>query len=171
MRLKRWVYVIVLAATANAELLAQTTTSSTSFSLKVGDVSGITKLVLRKGKIDQLTTLLPNYTNLQILDLTKAGLQAFPAAICELPEITWLKLGNNDIDTVPDCICSLTKLTRLDLWDNNVFKLPDCLNDMPNLKVIDLNGMKYSFEEHDVLKEKFNKVKLILSAPCDCNFD
>lgn len=131
----------------------------------------VQKLSLRKVSPQKIEEHLAGFDSLKRLELVNCKLTEMPAAICGMQSLVFLNLGNNDLDSIPSCICDLPLLEQILLWDNNINALPDCLNDMPLLTTVDLIGMQYNQTEQDLFRERFPRLRLKFSEPCDCNFE
>lgn len=68
--------------------------------------------------------------------------KAFPAAICEHPEVKTIRAVNIGFTSLPDCLDQLVALEVLALGSNSFESVPDVFGSMPNLKNLDLSNNK-----------------------------
>ncbi|XP_023914504.1 receptor-like protein kinase HSL1 [Quercus suber] len=86
------------------------------------------------------------------LDLSTTNIAGpFPSLLCHLPNLTFLSLYNNSINsTLPLEISTCQNLQHLDLSQNLLTgALPHTLPSLPNLKYLDLTGNNFSGEIPD----------------------
>ncbi|CAB4276152.1 unnamed protein product [Prunus armeniaca] len=97
------------------------------------------------------------------IDLSSKNLAGpFPTVLCRLPNLTFLSLYNNSINsTLPPSLSTCQHLEHLDLAQNLLTgALPSTLPDLPNLKYLDLTGNNFSGEIPDTFG-RFQKLEVL----------
>jgi internalin A len=74
------------------------------------------------------------------LDLSGLDLDAVPASIGQLQNLTTLDLSQNQLTSVPEELGQLQNLTTLDLYENQITSVPRKLGQLQNLTTFDLYG-------------------------------
>ncbi|MBP5092825.1 MAG: leucine-rich repeat domain-containing protein [Abditibacteriota bacterium] len=134
----------------------------TSLPDSIGNLTGLTELILEHinltslpewiGKLTKLKvlnlrwnrlTFLPksigNLTRLTNLYLYNNNLTSLPESIGNLKSLKWLDLNVNNLTSLPDSIGNLTDLTELNFGSNNLTSLPESISNLTKLKVLRLN--------------------------------
>lgn len=74
-----------------------------------------------------------------LVDANMRG-KAFPATICDYPEIKTIRAVNIGFTSLPDCMGTLVNLEKLFISSNNFTSLPDVFGSMSNLEVLDISN-------------------------------
>jgi hypothetical protein len=106
------------------------------------------------GLDDLIDTLPESLTDLQIQNRDNSNvIIRIPESISRFKNLNLLLL-ENCIDAIPDSICELTNLKFLSLVNNQkLTKIPECVVNLPNIFFINLKGST-SVEIPNIMKEK-----------------
>jgi Leucine-rich repeat (LRR) protein len=83
--------------------------------------------------------------------------------LASLPNLRWLTLTVNKIETLPDDICSLKKLEGLQLAKNHLMGLPDRIGELDKLKYLTLYSNRISQVPESFFDLKLRKLNLALN--------
>lgn len=133
--------------------------------------TNLQELVLNRNKLDSLPQSITQLKHLTILRANRNEIDSFPAYLCKLNKLVILDLSNNYIKSIPDDIYKLKNLEEFIMWSNIIGHFPQSLSRLKNLKTFDLLHNEMSVSEQDKLKFLLPDVELILSPPCNCEFD
>lgn len=102
------------------------------------DFSHVTSLNLVDTKLSNVeASFLENFPNLHSLDLTGNSLDSFPAAISDMPRLTYLGLAENPIEWTEQSLAQLKNLKRMQVLimsNNNRLKVAPDISHMPDLQ-------------------------------------
>ena len=139
---------------------------------ELGDLTDLKELTLDRTKINGLPMALEKLQHLEYFSANGNKMTDFPEVILSWYDLEYLSLGNNLIDSIPLNIDRLGKLRTLNLWSNLIAFFPASLGDLTQLHSLDLTTNDMTEEEQSQLKTWINaSTKLLLSAPCRCDFD
>jgi len=159
-----------IADTGNIEKLILKKKRFTSIPKEIFNMTELEYLDLSKNKIDSIPKEIGNLKNLRVLILSKNKIKKIPLELYTLKKLKILDVSSNDISLLPRGIIGLSKLEELNLWNTSVDDLPFDIDQVKTLKVVDMRGILLNFEMQEELLELLPKVKLYLSAPCNCTF-
>ena len=111
---------------------------------------------------------LPN--GLLVLEMPNSRFEEWPRQLSLPRGLIRVDFSKAETSYIPEEFCALNNLSQLILWGSNVGKLPTCLQNIPSLKRIDLIGIQFNVEEHDAMQEIFEDQGILLSPPCNCDF-
>ena len=141
------------------------------FPAEILQFTNLQELVLNKNKLDSIPKSITQLKHLTILRANRNKIDSFPAYLCKLNKLVMLDLSNNYIKSIPDEIYKLKNLEELIMWSNIINHFPQSLSRLKKLKTFDLLHNEMSVSEQDKLKFLLPDVELILSPPCNCEFD
>jgi internalin A len=107
---------------------------------EIGELTSLTSLYLRYGRIKTLPDSIGNLKNLQSLYLSQNQLETLPHSIGKLSNLQFLHLDNNRINTLPDSIGNLRNLQSLYLSQNQLETLPHSIRKLTKLTLLNLNN-------------------------------
>jgi Leucine-rich repeat (LRR) protein len=128
----------------------------------------LTHLDLSNNKLTDFPEFIVEFKLLEELDFSKNKFTIFPKKICSLTQLKRLKFNRNLIEKIDSCISNLKKLEFIDFWDNPMRDFPEAFIKLNNLKEIHAEGIRYNQKFHDKWMRKLPNVKLFFDAPCDC---
>jgi len=105
------------------------------------------------------------------LDFHNSKFQDWPKQLVLPKSIKVIDMPKAEVAYLPEAFCALENLEKLIFWGSNVGTLLTCLHDLPLLKLIDLDGVQFNVEEHEALKEIYSEQGILLSPPCNCDFE
>ncbi|XP_038219636.1 uncharacterized protein LOC119837917, partial [Zerene cesonia] len=82
----------------------------------------------------------------------------FPAC----PNLTWLDLRDNDIESIPISIKNHPQLTHLLLQNNKIISMPNELGTVMTLKVLQLSGNPLTYPPKDIISAGTSKILTFL---------
>lgn len=129
------------------------------------------ELNLNRNKLDSLPPWLNQLQNLMIFSASRNEIETIPKEICRLPELHVLDMSNNYLKAIPKNIHKAKKLEELILWSNLISNFPPTLAQCENLKLVDLLHNEMSVNEQERIKFLLPDIELIMSPPCQCEFD
>jgi internalin A len=90
-----------------------------------------------RGEVPEWLRSLPN---INVLNLSGAGLTSLPGWLENLTTLTRLDLNDNNLAELPGSLGNLTALTHLNLSDNQLARVPEWLGNLADLETLDLSG-------------------------------
>jgi Leucine-rich repeat (LRR) protein len=125
-----------LKAQEDTELDTATIYTDFKFALKHGDE--VIKLSLKKQKLSRLPEeLFTAFPNLLWLELSKNHLDTLDQRIAQLQNLQYLDVSKNVLTTLPESIGKLKKLKRLIVSQNKLESLPIEMGQMESLEYLD----------------------------------
>jgi Leucine-rich repeat (LRR) protein len=138
---------------------------------ELAQLTDLKELILDRTKIATLPFALEKLERLEHFSANGNEISEFPEVILSWRNLEYLSLGNNIIDSIPLDIDLLGELRTLNLWSNLIAFFPASLGDLSQLISIDLTTNDMTEEEQLQLKSWMSpSTKLLLSAPCRCEF-
>ncbi|MEH0157206.1 leucine-rich repeat domain-containing protein [Limibacter armeniacum] len=157
-----------------------------TLSPRIAQLKQLKFLDLEKNKLSELPNEICELTKLEEIYLPFNQLESLPNDFGRLRSLRVIGLAENKFSQFPITLTQLTKLEVLDLSNNTIAEIPVEIANMKNLKVLALNGTKvHSFpdeirelkkleqvylidtslspEEVSEIREKLDKVELILN--------
>ncbi len=101
---------------------------------KVGELTGLRRLILNKNVLETLPASMVNLTQLEVLDVGDNELRAVPEWIGKLRNLRKLDLRNNEFSTLPAGLFTLKNLWHLHMWGNRLTTISEDLGKLENLK-------------------------------------
>jgi len=138
---------------------------------EIAALTDLRELRLRKNRLSALPDSWSTLTHLEEFDASLNRLAAFPPVILHWTQLRHLDLGDNNLDGLPEDIDVLRKLEILSVWSNPLERYPASLSDLPALQKLDLLHNLLDPEEHQWIQELLPGVVVILSPPCQCDFN
>ena len=110
------------------------------------DIAGtkVSKLSKPLGKCLKLKTITANACKIKFID----------EEVCNLPILSHLNLGSNQIDSLPNNFGNLTKLDGLDLGSNRLSELPGSIKKMKNLQYAHLDENRFDEIPNEIFQIK-----------------
>lgn len=120
----------------------------------IGNLQNLTIIWLEGNQLSSLPESIGNLKKLRYLALTYNQLTTLPESIGNLQNLAELDIIENQLTTLPESIGNLKKLYTLRLQNNQFSSLPESIKNLrETLKVLYLNGNKFSKEEKTKIKE------------------
>ncbi len=88
------------------------------------------------GYEDEFLDILYELRNLQSVNFSHTGLQAFPLALTRLPGLQHLDLSENSIIEIPDDIGNMRAILSLNLSSNHIREIPFSIGDLTELRYL-----------------------------------
>jgi Leucine-rich repeat (LRR) protein len=153
----------------------------------------ITHLKLKGQDLDTVPAAIAELRNLIVLDLSKNNIRTIPGFIVALPAIKVLNLSKNKITQIPreidrmdvleELIINQNPITELpksivgcrslkyiDAWGTEINHLDSSIAKAPKLTLIDLQSIRMGNKTQQAIVDNIKgKVKVKMSAPCDCD--
>ena len=168
----KWKVKDSLPSTQYLEINHKDIASLTELQLIALSNSAVTYISVKRMSASDFETLYP-YLPKQVvyLEFQNSKFQEWPAQLTFPSSVSVVDMPKAEVSYIPEAFCSLQNLEKIILWGSNVGKLPTCLQDLQFLKQIDLDGVQFNIEEHAALKEIFSEQGILLSPPCNCDFE
>jgi internalin A len=99
------------------------------------------------------------------LDLSRFGLTALPAALCELTQLHSLDLSRNNLITLPASVANLTQLWALNLSSNRLTTLPSGLKRLNQLDILCVHDNPGLSLPTEILGPSWENIKLGSANP------
>lgn len=125
-------------------------------------------LDLSRNRLRTLPKEIGTLTNLKKLILERNKLEQLPAEIGMLEDLRELVINRNELETLPEEISNLKKLRYIDMWSNNITSLPRSMEEMHALEEVDLRVIVFTEREQDNIRAVLQNVKIHMDEHCNC---
>ncbi|XP_050304409.1 leucine-rich repeat-containing protein 27-like isoform X2 [Anthonomus grandis grandis] len=116
-----------------------------------------------KSSLKEIPENVLDMSNLKMLFLERNLLVALPEDFfLKLPNLMWLDLRNNQLESIPRCIAHHQHLEHLLLTNNNISKLPNELGSVSNLKALQIADNPLTYPPKKVIQEGTKSIKRFL---------
>lgn len=117
----------------------------------IGQFTNLGRLDISSNKIPNFPSSITNLKKLKYMDAKHNAITSM-MDMCELPNLRYLHLDNNKIDTIPPTISNLTCLTSLALRNNVLNHIPDEIGTLTQLKKLDVMNNNITHIPISILK-------------------
>ena len=128
-------------------------------------------LILNRNRLENFPNWMANMKDLEVILADHNRLEEFPEVLLSMPKLRHVSLGENDLREIPLDIDLISQLEVLSLWGNALVLFPASLGNLAHLNTLDLLHNEMSLDEQEALRILLPEVQLILSEPCDCDFE
>ena len=121
-------------------------------------------LCLDNNNIMKIPSNIYNLENLKDLFLSENNISRLPKEFAKCKKLTQLCLSNNSISNI-ETLCEMKELEYLSLFNNQIFEIPSNICNLENLSVLDLskNNISYLPKEFGKCK-KLKKLYLLINS-------
>ncbi|MEZ4776489.1 MAG: leucine-rich repeat domain-containing protein [Bacteroidia bacterium] len=101
-------------------------------------LKGLNKISLSNNLVkDSLSFInLGSLPNLEFLDIRRNDIQTIPNTFCNLVNLRYLQISGNKLSELPDSFGRLNQLEELQIWSNDLQVLPESFGNLSKLKVV-----------------------------------
>lgn len=143
------------------------------------------QLIIQRKDIASISSLLWDYEDLTLLDLSHNNLKTIPEEIYKLSSLKSLRLGYNKLTSLPDSLTQLANLRELELPDNNlggfysegtvlrldslsylnlsnnnISSIPTTLRQLPGLSTLHISHNNLT-DIREICREEFSNLKVL----------
>lgn len=113
----------------------------TSVQYAIGTMPKLSSIKMSGNPITSVDGVVMYMMNIKKIDLSNCALTSFPSEVLH-PDITYLNLSNNSINSIPAAISGMTSLYYFYIWNNNIDHLPDEICSMASLQHFNVSHNK-----------------------------
>ena len=122
-------------------LLSMEDNNLTSVQAAIGTMPKLSHIKMSGNPITSVDGVMMYMMNIKKLELSNCALTSFPSAVLH-PDITYLNLSYNSIDSIPAAISGMTSLYSFYIGNNNIEHLPDEICNMASLQHFNVSHNK-----------------------------
>ena len=138
------------------------------------ELEGLTDLrylILNRNRLTDFPEWMAKMKDLEVVLADHNRLEGFPEVLLSMPNLRHVSLGENSLREIPLDIDMITQLEILSLWGNALVIFPASLGNLSHLNTLDLLHSQMNYDEQEALRILLPGVHLIMSEPCNCNFE
>lgn len=110
--------------------------------LEMGLLTSLRSLWLDDNLLNEFPICLCELVNLTSLRLSGNSISELPSTVANLQKLEVLALDNNDFEEIPDCVYELSNLRELWIRQNKISHIPEDISQLSNLEILSVSSNK-----------------------------